>query len=325
MERDKSLDGLKFLLICLVVIGHLIEPSRYTDRLSCYTYSVIYSFHMPLFILLSGYFYKKRPLQEEVRRCLPFMETFLLTHLIFALLRCGGALSPRAILGSLLNFNNPSWYLLALICWRLASGFLFSKMRFSRVLGLSIAVEIISFLLIRRSSWLPFGRILLFYPIFLFGHGMKGKISELRRWKWMIYTFGLLSLAFILMTSGRLQHLLLFNRTGLRDFIDQPYPLHVIYAFRYLLVACGVLISLSLLLATNGKKLIESISRFGKSTLFIYVGQTWLYAPIFRVNPTFVESLALSAVAIVLLTFMASWPMSKVLLNPVSTLLSRRK
>lgn len=56
--RNKSLDSLKFVLIILVVLGHFLEPSRYSNKLSCDLYSVIYAFHMPLFIMLSGYFTK---------------------------------------------------------------------------------------------------------------------------------------------------------------------------------------------------------------------------------------------------------------------------
>lgn len=50
--RNKTYDGLKFLLIVLVTIGHFSEPYRYTHSMIGAGYSVIYLFHMPLFILL---------------------------------------------------------------------------------------------------------------------------------------------------------------------------------------------------------------------------------------------------------------------------------
>lgn len=58
-QRDTTIDGLKFLMICLVTTGHAIEPTRNISEKSCLIYSVIYSFHMPLFVLLSGFFSKK--------------------------------------------------------------------------------------------------------------------------------------------------------------------------------------------------------------------------------------------------------------------------
>lgn len=34
MERDRVLDATKYILIILVVLGHFIEPSRYTNSYS---------------------------------------------------------------------------------------------------------------------------------------------------------------------------------------------------------------------------------------------------------------------------------------------------
>ena len=56
VKRDYRIDGIKFLLICLVIIGHYIEPSRYNNGISGTLYSLIYMLHMPLFVMISGYF-----------------------------------------------------------------------------------------------------------------------------------------------------------------------------------------------------------------------------------------------------------------------------
>ena len=56
MAKQRSLywDTLKGLLIILVVLGHC------GTALSNGLISAIYAFHMPLFILVSGYFSKKK-------------------------------------------------------------------------------------------------------------------------------------------------------------------------------------------------------------------------------------------------------------------------
>ena len=61
--RDPYFDNAKLLLIFLVIFGHLIQPfvedySQIEDL-----YYLIYTFHMPGFILISGYFSKniRRP------------------------------------------------------------------------------------------------------------------------------------------------------------------------------------------------------------------------------------------------------------------------
>ena len=66
-HRNEVLDGLKFLLIVLVAVGHFSEPYRYTHTIVLGGYSVIYLFHMPLFILLSGYF-SKHITREKIKK-----------------------------------------------------------------------------------------------------------------------------------------------------------------------------------------------------------------------------------------------------------------
>lgn len=55
--RDAYFDNLKFILILLVVVGHLIEPFNGEAAMGA-IYQFIYSFHMPLFIFAAGYFAK---------------------------------------------------------------------------------------------------------------------------------------------------------------------------------------------------------------------------------------------------------------------------
>lgn len=54
--RNYAFDNMKFILIFCVVFGHILEfvPVLYGDKI----YRLIYSFHMPLFIFISGYFAK---------------------------------------------------------------------------------------------------------------------------------------------------------------------------------------------------------------------------------------------------------------------------
>lgn len=58
MEGDRAIDSTKFLLICLVIFAHALEVCRDTDWLSEKVYIFVYSFHMPAFIILSGFFSK---------------------------------------------------------------------------------------------------------------------------------------------------------------------------------------------------------------------------------------------------------------------------
>ena len=55
--RNDYFDNIKSVLITLVVIGHFLLPLEST-RLKDGLVNVIYLFHMPMFIMVSGYFAK---------------------------------------------------------------------------------------------------------------------------------------------------------------------------------------------------------------------------------------------------------------------------
>lgn len=56
MEREYQYDNMKFILILLVIFGHLLEYIKGDISLNIYRF--IYTFHMPVFIFISGYFAK---------------------------------------------------------------------------------------------------------------------------------------------------------------------------------------------------------------------------------------------------------------------------
>ena len=51
LERDYRIDGIKWLLIVLVTFGHVIEPAL-SNPIANKLYSIIYIFHMPLFVFM---------------------------------------------------------------------------------------------------------------------------------------------------------------------------------------------------------------------------------------------------------------------------------
>lgn len=57
-SRDSYFDNAKFLLIFLVVFGHIIRSYIHDNDALLHIYKFIYTFHMPAFILISGYFAK---------------------------------------------------------------------------------------------------------------------------------------------------------------------------------------------------------------------------------------------------------------------------
>ena len=62
--RDSYFDNLKTILIFLVVLGHFTNLNNSVPLMGAIN-NVIYSFHMPIFIFISGYFSKSIKAQRS--------------------------------------------------------------------------------------------------------------------------------------------------------------------------------------------------------------------------------------------------------------------
>ena len=61
INRDLTIDSLKGFLILLVIFGHLLGSLKCLENKECQAiWNFIYTFHMPLFVLISGYFSNKQ-------------------------------------------------------------------------------------------------------------------------------------------------------------------------------------------------------------------------------------------------------------------------
>lgn len=110
--REDKYDFLKFLLIALVCFGHIMQISLSGfDEGEIAFYKLIYTFHVPLFAFLSGYFTNSE--KNYTRSFLPLTETIILGS-IFWLLLCD---KPITII-SLICPQYHLWYLMGLIWWR---------------------------------------------------------------------------------------------------------------------------------------------------------------------------------------------------------------
>lgn len=55
-KRDAFFDNAKYLAIVLVAMGHTWEPLKGDSRVLTAAYVLVYTFHMPAFIVISGFF-----------------------------------------------------------------------------------------------------------------------------------------------------------------------------------------------------------------------------------------------------------------------------
>lgn len=161
MEKGRVawFDNAKLALMFCVVLGHLLELRQ--EAISETAYLYLYCFHMPAFVLISGYFYK--PKGESIWRT---ALLYLLLQPLYLLAR-GRDITLAAI------FGQPQWilwYAYCMLIWYLAAA---PIQRLGR-LGSLIAVLLSVVLGLLAGFWsgLPRAvcRAIGFFPYFLLGN-----------------------------------------------------------------------------------------------------------------------------------------------------------
>ena len=150
--------NLKLGLLFLVILCHWIEPDIWSNPRLYRFYRLVYLFHMPLFVFLSGLFVKDSSgCLRQLRRLLPI---YLLCQAIAAALGMTRCHTPWWIL----------WYLLSLCCWLGISSLLLGLKRGKWVI-LLLAVALAC--LAGRLPWIgrpfSFSRTIVFFPYFWLG------------------------------------------------------------------------------------------------------------------------------------------------------------
>lgn len=134
-NRDYGADNLRFLLILFVVFAHLLEIAakfKGSDEL----YQIIYSFHMPAFLFLFGYYAKYSPKRIAFTWVVPYF-VFQTLYILFA-----EHVLERA---TPLQYTTPYWilwYVLACIFYQLLIPLYDASGTFSRLAVLLVTVAL---------------------------------------------------------------------------------------------------------------------------------------------------------------------------------------
>lgn len=166
-KRIALWDNLKFLLIIFVVIGHYTQQFRADNETLQRIYVFIYSFHMPIFIFVTGLFSKKAVDEKNIKKALPYLTCFFATTLILFITR---ALLGWAPVFELFSPSGISWYLMSMFFMFLITMLIKDyKPQYIFVLSLIIGV-MCGFVQTENPDFFTWMRTLTFYPFFCLGY-----------------------------------------------------------------------------------------------------------------------------------------------------------
>ncbi|QDP41711.1 acyltransferase family protein [Radiobacillus deserti] len=181
MQRNAYLDNAKVLLITLVVFGHVIQPFTSDSTTVHVLYQWIYTFHMPLFIMLSGYFASGSSKPGYVKKLgKKLIVPYLLFQMIYSLYYY--SIGRDNWVEPLFYPHWALWFLISLFSWHIlliAYKRLDARVAIPLAVAVGIGIGYIDFF----GHYFSISRTFVFFPFFLIGYYMSEKHLHLLRKK----------------------------------------------------------------------------------------------------------------------------------------------
>ena len=273
--REYKYDNLKFLLIFLVVFGHLLES--YNPNI---LYVIIYMFHMPMFIYISGRFAK-----GSLKSIINKVYIYTIWQTIYFLFY-------KYVLNQNITMNYIKtpiwllWYIFALITWELimiiVNIFKRKKAKHFKEINPLFCYGVLAafFIASIMSSFINdigydycLSRIITFFPYFLIGYFQKNynfKLFEIKsKTRKSIYKI----LFFFILAVISISYFVLLSKPIQGRWLYGSYS-YANGGYTWIFKTMWILLSLSVIFILNNitpNKKIMLISKLGSNTLIIYL------------------------------------------------------
>lgn len=285
-KRDPYFDNLKGILIYLVFAGHCLSLYKGDNPFCSYLFHLIYAFHMPLFLYISGYFSKNlekgaaKAYETLILPAIPFELVYFLLHWITKADNFEPFLTPIF----------AYWYLFVLFAYRVLMPYM-ARLRFMLPLSFLLALGV--GFNTQIGEYMTLSRFFCLLPFFLLGYYTTPEhMARLRR----------LNPALCAVLAAAAMGAVYFLLNGKAISIDftlaGPYEDATGLAGRTVQFLLAVMLSLALIrFAPAGEGF---LTRIGQRTLQIYLLNFYGMTAIQMVNP-FTSHLLLNAVLMLVL------------------------
>ncbi|WP_165314425.1 acyltransferase family protein [Agromyces protaetiae] len=277
-------DNARWIAITLVVIGHGILPLIAEDDAAYSVYLFIYSFHVAVFVTVSGYFAKSGPPTARALKQIltDIVFPYLIFETIWSVLKwvLGGAFA--------LDYTTPSWtlwFLIALAVWRVALPYLV-LLRFP--LLIAIAISIAAGYSLAIDSTLALTRTFGMFPFFVFGWQLRQwrltdrwlALSTAVAWRWRAGAIALFAATLAIMPAAidtwrdlKLRRFMLYDESYDAIGYDEPWS----GAIRLALLVSAMLLAVAFLILMPRRA--HWFTPFGAATMYIYLLHSFALYP----------------------------------------------
>lgn len=286
-KRVPLWDNARWIAITLVVIGHGILPLIHDDDAAYSVYLFIYTFHVAVFVTVSGYFAKSGPpTSRSLRQIITDIAIpYLLFETIWTVLKWVLSGFRTSLL---VDWTTPSWtlwFLIALAGWRIVLPYLV-LLRWP--LPIAILISIAAGYTDTLDSTLALSRTFGMLPFFVFGWQLRqwrltGRWLDLRpavAWRWRagaIALFGVLlavlPLAIETLRDLRLRRFMLYDEPYEAIGYDEPWS----GAIRLGLLLLAMVLAVAFLVLMPRHT--HWFTAFGGATMYIYLLHSFVLYP----------------------------------------------
>lgn len=159
-------DNLKFILIFLVVFGHFVDLIVSKTDIARSTFILIYLFHMPLFVFISGFFSKNSVKRKDKSKIIVFLLLYIILKVIIFTIE---KLYGKNVAFHVFSDKSVPWYLFAMAAWY-GITMLVQNLNKKYVFLFSILLSLVVGFDKDIGDFLCLSRIIVFYPFFLLGN-----------------------------------------------------------------------------------------------------------------------------------------------------------
>lgn len=261
-QREEYFDNLKGFLIILVIIGNSLESANPKSVDIHFFILLLYIFHMPLFVFLSGYFSRlsKRTTKEKVKTTLKIYVCAQIFYNLFNFFISGIESSNAGILLP----NWALWYLLSMVFWYIISDYVSNYRRW--IIG-SIIYAMLAGLDSTIGTIGSASRTIFFLPFFIMGMAFKKEyitILKKNKLKLLIASIGTIGILWFINEETPVE--LLFEYTKYTWYFNRPWFPMFLRGFHYV----SAIIVGSTIMALMPKK-IYVLNKIGKRSLIMYL------------------------------------------------------
>ncbi|WP_329068243.1 acyltransferase family protein [Streptomyces sp. NBC_01429] len=306
-KRDAFFDNAKFLAIVLVAVAHAWEPVMAGSRTTKALYLLVYAFHMPAFIVISGYF--SRSFTAKPRQLQRLLSTVVVPYVVFevaySLFKRYADNTPDHPI-SLLDPWYLTWFLAALFIWRLTTPI---WLTLRHPLAVALVVAALASLTPSIGEDLGLQRVLQFAPYFVLGLCLKPEHFQLvRRREVRLLALPVLvgAAAFAYWAATHMRTAWLYHHTSAQE-LDSPWWVGPVMTFA--LFGCSLLLTAAFLSWVPSRR--TWFTALGAGTICgyllhgfvikgaVYAGlfddYPWLLSPGGRIAVTVVAAVAVTA------------------------------